>query len=49
MYKSDLIDTQWNVNYIIWSTNIWGDTDLIDTQWNVNVDKEKTTFTSPQI
>ena len=34
--KKDLIDTQWNVNYIYDRTPCTCCADLIDTQWNVN-------------
>ena len=33
----ELIDTQWNVNYLVDDGTGWVNGELIDTQWNVNV------------
>ena len=35
--ETDLIDTQWNVNYVFDTLVEYLETDLIDTQWNVNL------------
>ena len=35
--KAELIDTQWNVNYLDNLYKTIKDVELIDTQWNVNI------------
>ena len=38
--QHELIDTQWNVNYISDKVNEHKREELIDTQWNVNFDRQ---------
>ena len=38
--QSELIDTQWDVNYLVYITPQDNVSELIDTQWDVNMNKD---------